>query len=100
MSNYVKVSVSRMKEDGERLHIQTERIPQFVRELESSMRSLGTCWEGPAWIAFQQQVESDIINMLDTYDWLRKYMQALSDAEKVYGDCEEKSYSGVERVRV
>lgn len=100
MSNYVKVSISRMKEDGEQLHTQIEQIPQFVRELEAAMKSLGSCWEGPAWVAFQQQVESDIINMLDVYDWLRKYMQALSDAGKVYGDCEEKSYSGIERIRI
>lgn len=100
MSNHVKVSVPNMKRDGERLHTGAEQIPKFVRELEGAMRSLGTCWEGPAWIAFQQQVESDILNMLDVYDWMRRYLQALSDAEKVYGSCEEQSYECVERVRV
>ena len=100
MANYVKVSVPRMKDDGEELHNQIEQIPNFVRELEAAMQSLGTCWEGPAWIAFQQQVESDILNMLDMYDWLRKYMQTLSDTEKIYGACEETCYESIECVRI
>lgn len=100
MSNYIKVSVPKMKNDGEQLHADIEKIPQFVRELDASMKALGTCWDGPAWAAFQQQVESDILNMLDMYDWLRRFMQALSDGEKEYGACEQKSYNCVENVRI
>ncbi len=100
MGSYVKVSVPRMKDDGEQLHTQIAKIPQFIRELEGSMKSLGSCWDGPAWVTFQQQVESDILNMLEMYDWLCRYLRAMSDAEKEYGNCEEKSYSSVEKVRI
>lgn len=100
MSNFVKVSVPRMKNDGDQLYADIEKIPQFVRELDDAMRDLGTCWEGPAWIAFQQQVESDILNMLDMYDWLREFMKALSESEKEYGNCERKCYDCIDKVRI
>lgn len=100
MSNYIKVSIPKMKSDGDQLHADIEKIPQFIRELDGAMKTLGTCWEGPAWIAFQQQVESDILNMLDVYDWLRKFLQELSEAEKIYGTCEEKSYDYIDKVRI
>ena len=89
-----------MKADSDRLHENMERIPQFVRDLDATMKSLGACWEGPAWITFQQQVESDILNMLDLYDWLRNYLQAISGAEKIYGENEEKNYRTIEKLHI
>jgi len=100
MNNHIKVSVPKMKNSGDQLHGDMDKIPQFIQELDASMKQLGNCWEGPAWIAFQQQVQSDILNMLDVYDWLRKFLQALSEAEKVYGDCEQRSYDCIDRVRI
>ena len=100
MSNYIKVSVPKMKIDWERLQTEVEKIPEFISELDSSMKGLSQCWDGPAWVAFQQQVESDIVNMLDVYDWLRILVTTMSDVEKIYGDSEERSYSCVEKVRI
>lgn len=100
MSNHVKVSIPRMTQDADKLQSDFQRIPQFIQELDGSMKRLGGCWEGPAWIAFQQQVESDILNMLDVYDWLRKLLQAMSEAEKIYGDSEKRSYDCVDAVRI
>ena len=65
MSNYIKVSVPKMKRNAEQLQANVDKIPQFVNSLDASMKNLGACWEGPAWIAFQQQVESDILYLLD-----------------------------------
>lgn len=100
MSNHIKVSVPRMKSDGELLQADAEKIPQFIRELDAAMKKLGTCWEGPAWVTFQNQVESDILYMLDVYDWLKEFMQAMSEAEKIYGNSEKKSYDCVDAIRV
>jgi len=100
MSNHIRVSIPKMEGDGDRLHADMEKIPQFIQELEASMNRLGACWEGPAWITFQQQVQSDILNMLDVYEWLRKYAQAMSDSEKAYGNCERKSYDSIDQVRI
>lgn len=100
MSNYIKVSINRMKNDADDLQDYAEKIPKFVNELESAMKSLGECWDGPAWIAFQQQVKSDILNMLDVYEWLSRYLQAMSRAEKTYADSEKRSYDCVNSVRI
>ena len=100
MSNYVKVSVPKMKSDSEELHAKIEKIPQFVHELDASMKALGDCWTGYSWEAFQMQMETDIVNMLDLYDWLRNLQQKCSDAEKKYGESEENSYNCVDRVRI
>ena len=100
MGNYVKVSIPRMKNSGEELDADIRQIPQFVRGLDDAMRHLGSCWEGPAWITFQQQVESDILNILEVYDWLRQFLQAFSDGEEIYGICEKESYDCIKRVRI
>lgn len=100
MNNYIKVSVPKLKRTGETVHTDAEKIPQFVQELEDTMKSLGSCWEGPAWNAFQQQVKSDILNILEVYDWLRKYLEAASEVEKVYGNCERQSYDCVDKVHI
>lgn len=100
MGNYINVSIPRMKGMGDGLHADIEKIPQFINELDDSMRNLGQCWEGPAWMTFQQQVESDILNVLDVYDWMRRFLQALSEGEKIYGTCEKNTYDFIDKVRI
>lgn len=100
MNNYIKVSVPKIKSGEEQIQSDIEKIPQFVRELESAMKSLGTCWEGASWNAFQMQVRSDILNMLDLYDWMKKYLNATAEGEKHYGECEKKGYDCIDKVRI
>lgn len=100
MGKHIRVSIPQMQRDGEKLHTQMEKIPQFVRELENAMQNLGSCWDGPAWITFQQQVASDILQMMEVYDWLRKYVQSLSEAEKAYGEGEKNGYESIKSVRI
>ncbi len=100
MSNYIKVSIPGMKNNGDELETSIGRIPQFVRELDDSMKSLGACWEGPAWLAFRQQVESDILNILEVYDWLCHFLQVLSEGEKIYETCEKESYDCIDKIHI
>lgn len=100
MSNYIKVSVPKMKRDAVQLQANVNKIPQFVNDLDASMKNLGACWEGPAWIVFQQQVESDILYLLDMYDWLQKLLQTEAEAEKIYGESEWKSCNCIEKIRI
>ena len=100
MSSNWKVSTPRMKQDEEDIQAQTDQIPKFIQELDASMKRLGQCWDGPAWLVFQQQVESDIQNMLDIYDWMKDYLQALSQSAEKYGEAEKKSYSAVENLKI
>lgn len=100
MSDYIKVSIPKMKQDGEKIKANVDKIPEFVQELDEVMKKLGSCWDGPAWITFQGQVESDILYMLNFYDWIRDYFGVLSDAEKLFGDNEKKTYDFVNDVKI
>ena len=44
MADKLKVSVPRMKEDGEGLKGCFEKIPNMVKDLDQSMAMLSTCW--------------------------------------------------------
>lgn len=100
MSGNWRVSTPRMKQDEDEIQSQTDQIPTFIQELDASMKRLGQCWDGPAWLTFQQQVELDIQNMLDIYDWMKDFLQAFSQSAKKYGEAEEKSYTAVENVKI
>lgn len=100
MTNHIKVSIPRMKEDGEKFSAYAEKIPIFVQELDNAMKELGRCWEGPAWILFQDQVESDILNMLEIYDWLKDVINTMYETEKLFGESEKRSYHCVDAVRI
>ena len=100
MANHVKVSVPNMKEDADKLQNCYEKIPQLVNDLETVMAKLGTCWDGPAWVSFQQQMHTDIKNMLDVYNWMKTFIESMTKAEETYGNCEEQMYQTVDGVRV
>ena len=92
MGNHLKVSVPRMKNDGEKLQKGFESIPQMIEKLDVSMAKLAQCWKGPAHSVFREQVEKDITNMLDVYQWMKKFLEAHGEAQKVYGNCEQKTF--------
>ena len=92
MADKLKVSVPRMKEDGEGLKGCFEKIPNMVKDLDQSMAMLSTCWEGPAHATFRLEVEKDINKLLDLLKWIQKYLEALGEAGKRYGDCEHRTY--------
>ena len=100
MGNYIKVSVPKMKEDADKLQDCYDKVPKLIKDLENVMARLGTCWEGPAWVSFQKQMRIDIANMLDVYDWMKVFIESMTKAEEVYGNCEEQMYQTIEGVRV
>lgn len=100
MSSHIKVSVPRMNEDAEKLQTCYDKIPQMVKDLENVMAKLATCWDGPAWVSFQQQMRTDIANMLEVYDWMKTFIESMSRAEEIYGNCEEQMYQQIDGVRV
>ena len=100
MNNIWKISTPRMIKDEEAIQAQSEKIPEFIRELDSSMKRLGQCWEGTAWQSFHQQVELDIENMMEIYEWMRNYLVAMSQSVKKYGEVEKNCLSAVENLRI
>ncbi len=90
MADYIKVSSERMGQDYSLIQGQLMEIENEIRSLEEDMHLLGQSWEGPAWAAFQSQVDIDLENMQQISKNLSEFLQHMDYAKSSYGECERK----------
>jgi uncharacterized protein YukE len=95
MGNVLKVSCKEMKNDAEALSAALTKIPETIEQLQISMRKLYQCWEGPAWEAFQVQVNKDIQNMYEVYEILVALQKALGKGRDIYLRTEYDIYTDI-----
>ena len=95
----LKVSAGQMSSDTEQLKAQIDAIPVQIDALSEAMNRLGECWEGSAWIAFQNQLADDINNMNDMYQFLTGLIQKLDTAKLSYLKTEKQAYRNVDQIR-
>lgn len=95
MSNQIRVSTSKMSQDVKTLEEQIAVLPEVIGELRTQMHLLASCWEGPAWISFQNQVADDIAFMNEVYQFLSNYEKAMQTSAEGYLSAEEKNYSEI-----
>lgn len=95
MSNQIRVSTPNMSRDVKKLEQQMAVLPDVIRELKVQMSLLASCWEGPAWMAFQNQVADDIAFMSEVYQFISAYEQALQKSAEGYLNAEQKNYSEI-----
>lgn len=100
MSATITVSGSHMTRDGEMIADKADNITSDINALADAMRSLGGCWEGPAWEAFQNSVAISIEDMKDVCNFFSLYIEELNDAAKVYRRCETQNRDRMRRIRV
>ena len=98
MSDYIKVSVSRMNGDAEALREFVLQLPQSVNQLETIMETLASCWEGAAWNAFQEQVSSDIDYLTKMCSFLSNYVEHIEMGSSQYLEAEQEAYSMAKRL--
>lgn len=84
MGNYLKVSANKLKYDAEKIGELNEAIPILIEELETSMRELSGCWEGPAWGAYQKTVAEYIGMLSEIYNYMGQYTITMQEAAKKY----------------
>lgn len=84
MGREIRVSTGRMNNDQETIKELLSRVNREISQLETTMTTLSSCWEGDAWVAFQKQVGDDLNYMKDVYQTLQLYMSALSNAQEQY----------------
>lgn len=84
MANTQRISCKTMKSDAEALSMALKSIPQEIEQLQVSMRNLAGCWEGPAWEAYQVQINKDIRNMYEVYQSLVELQKALGKGRDTY----------------
>lgn len=100
MANIQRVSSKGMKKDGEDFSAALKDIPQTIDQLQISMRNLAQCWEGPAWEAFQGQVNRDIQNMHETYQILVELQKHLVEGRETYLRTEYDVYTDIKSLWV
>lgn len=84
-----------MKADAESLSEALKDIPKTIELLQGSMRNLMQCWDGPAWAAFQTQVNKDIQKMQEVYQNLVEIQKALGKGREEYLQAEYDVYTDV-----
>lgn len=94
----IRVSTQRMKNDIDRLKEDVTLLRNSIKELEEALAFLAGCWEGPGWIAFQNQVREDMVYMNELCAELENYIKNMQDAAKIYNKSEQRAYSEVSRI--
>ncbi len=84
MANIQRVSCENMIKDAETLSTALKDIPQTISQMQTSLKNLASCWEGPAWAAFQEQVNKDIENMNEVYQCLTELQNGLGNGRDTY----------------
>ncbi len=100
MSTVIKVSAEQMTRDGESIASRVENITNDIGGLADAMKQLASCWEGPAWNAFQNDVSTSIEDMNEICRFFSVYLDELNDAKKVYRKCETENRNRIRNVRV
>lgn len=90
MADKQRISCDSMKKDAQNLEVALKNIPQMMEAMRVSMRKLANCWEGPAWEAFQIQVNKDIKQMDELYEVVIKLQENLGQGRDIYLDTETK----------
>lgn len=98
MSNRIRVSQDRMGNDVKSLTEQLERTKHEVEYLADSMNKLSTCWEGPAWAAFQTTVNEDIEYMLAVCNEIAALVSNISESQKKYAQGEKQNYDSMNSI--
>ena len=98
MANIQKISCNSMKKDAQELEGVLKNIRQIIEQLQVSMRRLSYCWDGPAWSAFQLQINNDIQEMKDLYQNFVKLQKALGEGSNIYLKTEFNVYKDIKSI--
>lgn len=98
MSTFLRVSTKSMSTDSESIEAFNNEIPKLLDELNDAMRKLSTCWEGPAWSAFQSNVTYHMEMLAEIYEYINEYLDSLQEAGKNYARVEQDICASIQKV--
>lgn len=96
----LKISVSRLKRDAALVENYIDSIPTLIKELEQSMDQLAQCWDGQAWLEYQNNVALYIEILTEIYRYMGDFTKDLNQAAKMYQRTEQDVCSVIDRVIV
>lgn len=100
MAERLKVSVGKIRNDAEQVKKHIDSIPTLIKELEQSMEQLAQCWEGRAWVEYQNNVARYIEYLTEIYQHMGEFTKDLNEAAKVYKRTEQDICSAIDRVLI
>ncbi|MCD7884794.1 MAG: WXG100 family type VII secretion target [Lachnospiraceae bacterium] len=100
MASIQRVSCKNMEKDAEALSTALKDIPQTITQMQASLKNLASCWEGPAWAAFQEQVNKDIENINEVYQCLTELQKGLGTGRETYLRTEFDVYTDVKALLI
>ena len=100
MAQTIRVSVSNMERDKNNIAEDLKGMENDIRELKDAMQELASCWEGPSWNAFQNELDQSIVEMEDVFRFFEKYLKRTENAGKTYIKCETENRDSLRNVRI
>lgn len=100
MADLLKVSVNRLRTDASKVENLIDTIPNLVKELEEAMAQLAQCWEGQAWLEYQNNVAKYIEILTEIYKYMGEFTKDLNEAAKLYQRAEQDLCSAIDLVMV
>ena len=100
MGNYLKISKNLLEKDAQNLDTLIETLPELIKDLEQGMHMLSSCWDGPAWAAYQQTVIMHVEKLTEIYEQMGKYTINMKEAAKEYARAEQDVCSDINSVRM
>lgn len=84
MSSVIKVSSNRISADGKKISEHLETIPKLISEMESSLKKLESCWEGPACTTFHNEVVFEIEQLAEIYKSMENFAAGYEKSSRDY----------------
>ena len=100
MGDYLKISQNSLEKDAQRIDELIATLPALIDDLQQAMQKLSACWEGPAWVAYQQTVTVDVEKLTEMYEHMGKYTGYMKEAAKEYARAEQDVCSEINQVYV
>lgn len=95
-----KVSTGSMVRDAKRLKELSDSIPRLVHELEGAMGELAGCWDGAAWMAYQEKVAEYVDSLTEIYRSMTIYVECIDEAAILYRRAEQDNCSIINSVLI
>ena len=89
MGNYLRISKNALERDAQNVETLIETLPALINDLQQGMHTLSTCWDGPAWAAYQQTVAKHVEKLTEMYEHMGKYTIYMKEAAKEYTRAEQ-----------
>lgn len=89
MESYLRTSCKRIISDAQKMEELSNSIPKLLKNLETMLTGLNSCWEGAAWASYQDTCAYYIETLGEIYEYCGKMVGNMHDASQIYMRAEQ-----------